>query len=226
MRQLARWLPERAEAPRQDVAERLGQWLKVNEAIQLHTAQGAMTAAGVAAARRATGSGLRADVLPAVRQALQQEWQQVRAVLTQSITARDLSHRPDPNDPDTEFALAVQRLHDQQRRMELSIEALRAHVRQAMAQTTPDMARLAALDAAMDPLLAAREQRLLSALPALLKVRFVALRQAAMAPADTHPDRADGRWLHTFAAECEQLQLAELELRLLPLTGLIESLDA
>lgn len=220
VRQLAGWLPEGVSAPRQDVAERLGQWLNVNEAIALRTTQAVVAAAGTAAARRATPP---VDQ-QALHTALQKELQRVRAVLTQSITARDASHQPNPNELDIEWALFHQRLNDQQRRMELSVEALRGHVRQALAQSTPELAQLAALDAAMEPLLAGREQRLLNALPAFLKARFFALRQQAASPSDTAPD--DLSWLATFAHEFEQVLLAELDLRLQPVIGLTESLQA
>ena len=217
VRQLAGWMPDGPAAPRQDVAERLGQWLNVNEAIALRATQAAVAAAGAAAARRATPH----PDLPLLHIALQRELQRTRAVLTQSITARDPAHPPDPSDPDTEWALHHHRLNDLQRRMELSVEALRAHVRQALAQATPELAQLAALDAALEPLLAGREQRLLSGLPVLLKARFAALRaQAAQAP-DTATEGQ--RWLHTFANEFEQVLLAELDLRLQPVMGLIES---
>lgn len=218
VRQLAGWLPEGVGAPRQDVAERLGQWLNVNEAIALRTTQAAVAAAGAAAA----GSAASLTDRHVLHTELQRELQRTRAVLTQSITARDPAHRPGPNDLDTEWALYHQRLNEQQRRMELSVEALRGHVRQALAKATPELAQLAALDAAMDLLLAGREQRLLNGLPAFLKARFVALRQQAADPADTPPD--DLRWLQTFANEFEQTLLAELDLRLQPVTGLIESI--
>ena len=214
-RQLARGLPEGAstDAPRQDVAERLGQWLNVAEAIELHAAQSAVTAAGTAASRRPP------RVAPAALHAsLHAELDRVRSVLTRSITMRP-AHRPDPNDLDTEFALFHQRLGDQQRRMEMSVDALREHVRQQLAQSTPAMAQLAALDAVMDQLFGGREQRLLSQLPVFLKARFVALRQEATA--DTADDL---RWLQHFATEFEQTLLAELDLRLQPVTGLIEAL--
>ena len=217
MRQLARWLPSGVEAPRQDVAERLGAWLNVAEAIQLHSAQGALHTVGAAAARRPSA----AAALGALQAPLQGELQRVRGVLTQSITARDAAHPPDPNALDLEFALMQQRLNEQQRRMEMSVDALRGHVRQKMAQTTPALAQLASLDASMAPMLAGREQRLLAQLPTFLKARFQSLRQAAAA-SDT-PD--DLRWLQGFAAEFEQLLLAELDLRLQPVTGLIEALE-
>ena len=218
MRQLAGWLPEGVSAPRQDVAERLGQWLNVNEAIALRTTQAAVAAAGATAARRTASP----EDTAALHTPLQQELQRVRAVLTKSITARDASHRPDPEDLDIEWALFHQRLGDQQRRMALSVEALRGHVRQALAKSTPDLAQLAALDAAMEPLLAGREARLLSSLPAFLKARFATLRQTA--PSSDHATD-DLRWLQIFSNDFEQTLLAELDLRLQPVMGLIESLN-
>ena len=215
-RQLARGLPEGAlaSAPRQDVAERLGQWLNVAEAIELHAAQSAVAAAGAAARRRAPRTEP-----AALYAALRAELDRVRSVLTRSITTRP-PHKPDPNDLDTEFAFFHQRLGDQQRRMELSVDALREHMRQQLAQSTPAMAQLAAIDAVMDGFFGGREQRLLSTLPAFLKARFAALRQDAAA--SETPD--DLRWLQRFAAEFEHTLLAELDLRLQPVAGLIEAL--
>lgn len=222
MRQLAGFLPEGApaltHAPRQDVTERLGQWLNVHDAIRLHSSPGALAAAGAAAACRAAPTPV-----AGLRQTLHAELQRVRGVLTQSILARSPGHKPDPNDLEIEFSLLHQRLNEQQRRLELSVDALRGHVRQQIAQSTPALAQLAALDAVMDTLFGGREQRLLTGLPALLKMRFNALRREAAAAhsSDTPPDL---RWLQTFAAEFEQTLLAELDLRLQPVTGLIEAL--
>ncbi len=223
MRQLARWLPPGADAPRQDVAERLGQWLNVKETIALHTAQASVAAAGLAAARRARPADAGAPH-PSLHATLQAELQRVRSVLGQSITTRDPGHKPDPNDLDTEFAFFHQRLNDQQRRMELSVDALRGHVRQQLAQSTPAHAQLAVLDQQMEQIFGGREQRLLSQLPAFLKTRYQALRRAAAAASapDSPPDLA---WLRRFETEFEQALLAELDLRLQPVTGLIESLD-
>ncbi len=217
MRQLARWLPPGADTPRQDVAERLGQWLNVKEAIGLHTAPSAVAAAGVAAARRARPPAPAGEL----QASLQAELQRVRSVLGQSITTRDPGHKPDPNDLDTEFAFFHQRLNDQQRRMELSVDALRGHVRQRLAQSTPAHAQLAVLDQQMEQLFGGREQRLLAGLPAFLKARYQALRRQAAASENPQ----DLAWLRGFESDFEQALLAELDLRLQPVTGLIESLD-
>jgi hypothetical protein len=217
VRQLAGSLPAGAAASagvqRQDLAERLAQWLNVADAITLSSAHASIAAAGARAARPPAHP-------PAhVAAALQAELERVRAVLAQSITTRDPRHRADPEAPDTEFALCLQRHQDQQRRMEMSVDALRAHVRQALAQSGPRLARLAALDAVMDQVLGGREQRLLNQLPQFLRARFNQLRQPAAAGAPAVP-----HWLHAFHAELEQTLLAELDHRLQPVAGLIDAL--
>lgn len=223
MRQLARWLPPGADASRQDVAERLGQWLNVKETIGLHSAQAAVAAAGASGARRAPSAVSAAA--PDLQGSLQAELQRVRGVLAQSITMRDPGHQPDPNDLDTAFALFHQRLNDQQRRMEMSVEALRNFVRQKLVRSVPRHAQLAVLDQQMEQLFGGREQRLLSGLPAFFKARYQALRKEAAAASrpDTPPDLA---WLRSFELDFEQTLLAELDLRLQPVMGLIEALEA
>ncbi len=218
VRQLAGFMPagapEPAEAPRQDLAERLGQWLNVADAITLHAAHPSIAAVGAQATARPVRASARRDT---AARALQAELQRVRATLVKSITARDAGHTPDPNDLDTEYALYHQRYQDQQRRMEMSVDALREHARQTLAQASPRLAQLAALDAVLDQMLGGREQRLLAGVPAFLKARFRQLRHA--------PDAPEDRDLATFAAEFEQTLLAELDLRLQPVLGLIEALE-
>jgi hypothetical protein len=218
VRQLAGFLPAGAVAPgdaaRQDVAERLGQWLNVADAIGLSSAHAAIAAAGRQAARTPGHQATSAETLQA-------ELERVRAVLSQSITTRDARHQPDPDDLDTEFAFCLQRYQDQQRRLEMSVDALRTHVRQTLAQGTPRLAQLAALDAAMDQMFGGREQRLLNNVPGFLRARFMALRQAAAASDTPH----DVHWLQGFETELEQTLLAELDHRLQPVVGMIESFD-
>jgi hypothetical protein len=104
--------------------------------------------------------------------------------------------------------------------MDMSIEALRAHVRQSLARASPRLAQLAALDAALDSLLVgAREQRLLAQVPAFLERRFEQLR-----PADPTDDD-DGRWRTLFEQEFQAVLRAELDLRLQPVIGLLDALS-
>ncbi|MBW8315883.1 MAG: DUF3348 domain-containing protein, partial [Hydrogenophaga sp.] len=83
------------------------------------------------------------------------------------------------------------------------------------------LAQLAALDAALAQMLGGREQRLLNNVPHFLRARFTALRQTAAASDTPH----DLRWLQGFYTELEQTLLAELDHRLQPVVGMIESIS-
>lgn len=199
VRQLVGYLPAPPDAARQDLAERLGGWLDVRDAIALHAAHQALPAL---APRRAAAQPAVADLHAAL--------QRLRATLQQGIAAPPAL----PVEPqDSAFAPHHQRCLDQQRRMETAIEPFRAHVRHTLAATSPRLARLAALDATLERLLGGREQRLLSGVPAFLKARFEQLRQ-------TRPDD----WPEPFEQELQLALVAELDLRLQPVTGLIEAL--
>ncbi len=200
VRQLAGWLPAPPDAPRQDIAERLGEWLNVADAIALHSAHQALPSTPV---RRAVARKGAPD--------LQADLERLRATLTQAFSAP-------PQTPtvatDAEFAPHHQRYLDHQRRMEMAIDALRGHVRQTLAAASPRLAQLAALDATLEPMFGAREQRLLAGVPAFLKARFSQL----------HREQPDG-WPPLFEQDMQQTLLAELDLRLQPVMGMIEALD-
>lgn len=113
------------------------------------------------------------------------------------------------------FYLAVQRELDNH------LRPLRVLARETLGQGTAEQKRLAALDAVLDKVLGERERRLLGNLPLLLEKRFTELWQGR--PTDSIA--ADGwlqtgGWLATFRDELQRVLLAELELRLLPVTGL------
>lgn len=221
---LASWTEGDAGSPRQDVAERLAQWLGVHDAIALHAAH-----AGVQAAARAGARGR-------PPQGLEDEFRRVRATLEASIAEsgqRHDRHRvragrgpAEPAPPEAPgFGPWLQRYQEQQRRMDMSIDALRAHVRQALAGASPRLAQLAALDAALDPLFGDRSQRLLATVPAHLERHFEQLRPP---PAAEQPDAAepdDGRWRPFFEQAFQAALRAELDVRLQPVMGLLEALN-
>jgi hypothetical protein len=205
VRQLAGWQPAPADAPRQDLAERLGQWFNVADAIALSSLHQAMPA--VARARR--------PAVPASARGVQAELQRVRATLSQAITSPPLAPGDEgTDDAEAGFAPHHQRCQEQQRRMDMSIEALRGHVRKILSSTSARLAQLAALDAVLEPMLGGREQRLLATVPSFLQTRFAQLRQS-------HP----GGWQPLFEHELQQTLLAELDLRLQPVAGMVEALS-
>lgn len=255
VRQLAPWLPTPPEPSRQDLPERLGQWLNVADAIALHSAHVGIAALGTAAkrARPAPSAVAQAPSPPHTSApALEAELHRVRDTLARGITQRGARHRPDPNDLDTEFNLLLQHALAQQQRMELAVHALRQHARQVLNSAaqgadhthSAPLAQLAALDTVLEQLLGGREQQLLGGLSTLCKARFAQLRQASQAQTQTgaaadadaaadaasvanttatspHPGLAA---LAQFRTELEHTQLAELELRLQPVAGLIDAL--
>ena len=209
VRQLAAWLPAPADAPRQDLAERLGGWLNVRDAIALHAAHQALTQ--VTQATQATPAQRRATRPGAAGPGLRPALQALRDTLEHGIAAPPaLPLMPD----DTSFAPTHQRCLALQRRMETAIDAFRQHARQTLAAASPQLARLAQLDATLDRLLGGREQRLLADVPQFLKARFEQLRQS-------EPET----WPATFEAELQQALRAELDLRLQPVTGLVEAFE-
>ena len=79
--------------------------------------------------------------------------------------------------------------------------------------------QLAAFDAVLERMLAAREPGLMATVPLALERRFEALRTAAVA--DESPDG----WRHSLAQALHAALRAELEQRLQPVIGMIEALD-
>jgi hypothetical protein len=210
VRQLAACMPAEAETPGMDVAERLSLWLNAFDAIGLQQAQQAIRQIRTAAA----GS---ADAPPVAAEALSADLQRVRSALAGAIAQdpRSLALSPEGSKP------WQQRHLELQRQMEQMIQPLREHVQQALARGSPRLRQLAALDAVMAQALAAREQAVLPTVTTLLERRFVQLR--AQANGDGTSEGA-ATWLDDYAGEWRQVLLAELDLRLQPVLGLIEAL--
>lgn len=210
VRLLGHWMPADDESPRQDVAERLAQWLSVADVIRLHAAHESIASLAAPAP---------AGARPADVAAAREELSRVRAALEQAVVTADAGTA---REPEAAYAPYHRRYLDQQRRMGMSIDALRDRVRQALAGASPRLAQLAELDAVLARLFAAREQQLLATVPACLGERFEQLRRQ-------QPDDADaasrGAWRDTFAREFREALLAELELRLQPVAGMIDALS-
>lgn len=200
MRLLGEWTPVPAPAGDADFAERLSLWLDAFGAVAL---QGNLQSIRAMAAAPAAKPGVRR--LRALDVA--GDLQRLRAELTRAI-AQDM---PDAT-AEAGYAPWQQRHLELQRQMAQSVAALRDEVRRAVSAVSPRLRQLAALDTTMEQVMAAREQQLLQALPALLERRF---RQRT---------DADGG-LAPFAQDWRDALRAELELRLEPVAGLIDALN-
>lgn len=210
VRLVGRWTSVDTESQRRDFAERLGAWLSLNDVVALHDAQQAI---------RAPAEGGATTPGPEAAAALCEEVQRIRASIEKSITEDD---GPSARGPDAGYAPYHQRYLYHQRRMTASVGALRDRVRQALQAASPRLARLAALDTALDQTLNRREQQLLFTVPVSLKQRFEQLQgentdQGALLPPSA--------WIDSFLWELKETLLAELEVRLQPVLGMLEALQ-
>jgi len=225
-----------AAESKQAFAERLAQWLDIADAISLSASLSASPA---------SRSEARFGGLSAATSAVETEFARIRMTLVNSITK---SCSPDGGETRlklptpkpgaaiavTELAAAYEPYHRfhvaHQRDMDLGIRPLRASAREALSRASPALRQLAALDAALDKMLGDRERQLLSTVPLLLEKRFEQLlkaHQQTLVDA-RHADNPDlwmhpGGWLAGFCKELQGVLLAELDVRLQPIVGLIEA---
>lgn len=237
VRLLARLAEADVSEPQASLADRLSQWLGWTDAIALSTALN--TQPGLPRA----GAG----ALPALEREDAALVATARSALTKMITRacapaearRDSRARAEADAP-ASFAEFRQDYLSIQQAMETEVGQLRKRLRALLAARTPALARLAAVDAIMERSLAAREQRLLASVPALLATYFERLRRAAQqAPDEAGPasdvasdvasdiaPAAPGAWLAAFRKEMQSVLLAELDIRFQPVQGLLAALRA
>ncbi len=231
---LAQWTRAERAAARQDVAEQLGQWLSVVDAVELN---GSLRSIETHVPQPATGDGAAIDT-----QALEELLHKTKADLTRLATAparpaRPLRERadntpveqPDPQ-AQADFSAHGPRYAEQQKQLDARLGALRSQVRAALLKGSAPLQQLAALDGVMEQMLGAREQRLWASLPGHLERRFVQLRKAHQARVqasgladDPLRWRQPGGWLAGFEQDLQALLLAEMQVRLQPIMGLLEA---
>jgi len=195
-------------------AQKLGQWVGITDAISLHAAHTAIPTGKLSVTP--SGAGV----------AISEEFARMRSALEDSIKKRGL-----PVDVGTVYEPYRRYYLAHQRDMDLKVRSWRTKVREVLMKASPALTQLAALDAALDGILVARESKLLSTVPSLLEKRFEQLLKAHQQrlmqtnQAD-HPDfwMKPGGWLARFCNEIQTVLLAELDVRLQPTVGLLEAL--
>jgi hypothetical protein len=201
--ELIRLLARLADAPPARTglvfAERLGQWLSWSDAISLSAALDARPSESSRGRSRGPG-GEEAD------------FHRVRATLEASIAAGPREPASSPTDfgPHRRHCLA------QQQAMQDAVGMLRQRLRDALSRHSPELTRLAAIDAVMDRSLTVHERSLLGVVPLRLQAHFERLQRAA---------GEDDRWLGAFREDMERVLRAELAHRLLPAQGLLDTLQ-
>jgi len=203
-------------APRQDFAERLGLWLSAVDTVRLHAALQPGPTVATAQPRVAR---------QAATLAAEQALEQVRSQLVKAIVAHDAALHSGLDDPTGGFAPYRKRHHDQQRQMESKIAPLRAQLRQVAAKASSQLRQLATLDAVLEQALGGREQKLLAMVPVFLEKRFEQLRRAHESGLnEAAPLGKPAPWLDAFGNEWQAVLLAELDIRLQPVMGLVDAL--
>ncbi|MDX1504227.1 MAG: DUF3348 family protein [Spongiibacter sp.] len=139
----------------------------------------------------------------------------------------------DSIDEPAEAYKAYQRFYAlHQSEMDYRLIALRKHMQQVLTARSAALAQLAELDRSLTETLGDYSRRVLASIPRLLGQRFHALIRAqieqdtALAPNEVFAQWvAAGGGLQQFLAEMRGLLIAELDMRLMPLIGLLEALD-
>lgn len=227
VRSLAEWAPLDAEVSGMDFAERMSLWFNAFDAIRLQAVHQSIrsvpAAPGAAAPARRTAGTRQA-------QALAENFQRVRAALAHAI-AQEILALPAVRDEGPAYAPYRQRHAELQRQMELMIAPLRDHVRQALTRASPRLRQLAVLDAALEQMLTPREQAILPTAATLMERRYRQLQLAQREATETAAQQEQSTpapiapaWLETFEKDWRQALLAELDLRLEPVAGLIDAL--
>lgn len=204
-RLLARLADADVTPPGQPLPEQLGQWLDWTHALALAAALDGPLPAPLA------------DTAPdaAPLDALAADCAQARATLTAAIHEAPLLALGTTAAEAPDYAAFRQLGLARQRAAQATSGRLRGKLRDALAQATPELARLAAVDAVLEQVLSPREASLLARLPALLEARHAQLH----ATANTSPG-----WLDHFRRDMQAALLAELDLRFQPLHALLAAL--
>lgn len=235
IRLLSETHPEIAD-PKYDFGERLGRWLDLSDAMTLYSVLG-------------TEAGERTSLRPSEHD-LPNQLLRVRRALSDAIdndgifnaASEDTQPRTPPRipfptaapnttaDSAPDFTPFHRYYLAHQREMSAAITALRANARKALAAHSAAGRQLAGLDAAFEKSLSAREQSLLANIPILLAKRFDQRYAEHCAATDDADDAASwnepGSWLEAFCKDTKRVLLAELDLRLKPVAGLIAALTA
>lgn len=226
VRFLADLLDADAQLPHQRFIERLGQSFDLADSIKIsavHEDTMATTVIPHEAKKEAVIDEFQRNRASIVRSALQSFAPGQGATRTRCPIARAEMTLAEimAVEPYLTFYLA------QQRNIDFRIRDLHVSIRDSLAALSPQLARLAALDAVLAAPLSVPARRSFAMVPRLLKQRHARL-LADHNATKSDSSRARERWeqiLVQFRAEIQGLLLAEIETRLLPTLGLIEALD-
>lgn len=230
---LQQWQPADGGLARPDVAEHLGQWLSAVDAVRFNGALRSIESLSAQAIPPGQAVDLRS--MEEACHGLRAELDALivpRSPPARAVRGRMASVPADAIAPQSEadFAPHGQRYLGLQKQMETRLGAARAQMRQWLAKGSPALRQLAVLDGVLEQMLGAREQRLWALLPTCLEGRWVHWRglHARQLEASGQEDaprgwRQPGGWLFAFEQDVRALWMAEVQLRLQPVMGLLDA---
>ena len=207
--------------PDGDVAERLARLFDLSDTVALDAAN-AHRASGPFQAGERDYRRLDEDLAKARDKLL--------AALTRAFEPEQLGTRNGLPAPEADYEPYQKFYVARQRQLTAGLQPVRVRLRGALADCSPEAARLAELDTVFDATLTTWTRSCFGAIPKLLERRFDALKpdeQRSLLDDDADDPQAwmaPGGWLHHFCQEMQLLLLAELEARLEPLRGLLDAL--
>lgn len=234
MRFLADLSISEIEPTRKGFAQRFGQLIDLSDSINLSNVHGEL--------RR-----IKFDPLDITSEAIHQEFLRVRQTAVQNIIKSFEPHRGPSTvrlsfprvcvDDDASFEPFQRFYLAHQREIDLRVQYIQSYMRDSVSGLSPTLAKLAALDTAIGDTLAAHTHKAFAVVPKLLAKRFEHLleehQQGSLPLEDASfeaiklPDQQakPAPWLKTLRSDMQGLLLAELEVRLLPVLGLVEAVN-
>lgn len=230
VRILSETIPEAID-PHYDFGERLGQWLDFTDALDLFSVLNSRPGKDAAVHEKRLATGPLPEQLARVRRTLTDSVRNNGVFSTEPAKIRFPTPLPNATpESAAEFSPYHRYYQAHQRDMSSAIAALRTNARKALAALSPAHRQLAELDHAFEKALTTRERNLLATIPMLLARRFAQRYQDHRTglPDGTADDPATwampGTWLDAFCQDTQAVLLAELDLRLKPVAGLIAAL--
>jgi len=110
--------------------------------------------------------------------------------------------------------------------MSAKIQSLHRDVRHLAEEVSPKLAKLVALDVALGDATVTRTRQILKAIPALLAKRFEHVRDACQTHGTVDAWLEPGMGFDQFSQEIMILLLAEMDFRLQPVLGLVETINS
>ena len=118
-----------------------------------------------------------------------------------------------------------------QRTVDIKVRRVRSDIREMISCLSPELAKLARLDRGFEDAMAGVPQESLARVPIFLEKRFCDLLDNHWHEIPDNPGPEDlgqwmspGAWVSAFCSDMRELFFAELEVRLQPVLGMIESL--